>query len=490
MKPTKDNTFCWFPFSLLALKSWHKDIGITKAAPCCNSIRPETPDPLNHLSEIVSNPDTITANEIFHGKTMREIREYALSNRKHPACTTCWKMEENGNGDEVYSYRLDSSPPGLLTVTDEDILQDMIDNPKLSSIDFAFGENCNLRCRMCAPGLSNKLRLDYTYFVENNIDTSGIIGFDWKQRRKEIIEESTKFGLELSTPNELTLDEQREKDQELFPGGEYEVYNWRDGNQWKDILDNIHDLRHIKATGGETLMSKPFIEFLDRAIETGAAENIFLEFHTNATKFSNENIEKLKKFNGLTLNCSIDSYGKNYEYIRYPMKFPVLEKSLRNILESVKDVNHKHTPNGFIKNFSFNVVLSALNAHYLEDLVEFHYGLHKEYSLKSNEYSVFFVDLLWPEDKFINVKFLPKNIKLDLIEKFKNIRDKYNEHMYYNTNMTSAINILEQNLDLEITEQHRLDMLREIKVFDMSRDQCYNEYIHPDIIEFLETPIK
>ena len=62
--------------------------------------------------------------------------------------------------------------------------------------------------------------------------------------------------------------------------------------------------------------------------------------------------------------------------------------------------------------------------------------------------------------------------------------------MYYNTNMTSGISFLEANLDLEITEQHRLNMLKEIKVFDMSRNQCYNDYIHPDIIEFLETPIK
>ena len=441
------------------------------------------PDPLNNHIELISNPDTITAEEIFHGKTMNEIREYALTNRRHPSCATCWKMEENGNGDDVYSYRLDSMPPGLLKITDEDELDDLIENPKLSSIDFAFGENCNLRCRMCQPGLSNKLRLDYQYFADNNVDTSGIQGFDWQKRRDTIIKENSL--------TELSLEEQKRTDQELYIGGEYQVYNWKDGKQWENILDNIHNLKHIKATGGETLMSKPFIQFLDTAIETGASKNIMLEFHTNATKFSNENIEKLKKFDGLVLNCSIDGYGKNYEYIRYPMKFSVLEKSLRNILESVKDINYKRTPYGFIKNFSFNVVLSVLNAHYLEDLVEFHYSLHKEYGRKSNEFAVFFLDLLWPEEKYINVKFLPKHIKLDLIEKFKNIKENYSHNNdYYHTNMTSGISFLEANLDLEITEQHRLNMLKEIKVFDMSRNQCYNDYIHPDIIEFLETPIK
>ena len=51
--------------------------------------------------------------------------------------------------------------------------------PKLQVIDFRFGEDCNLRCRMCEPGSSNKLRIDYKYFANNKIDTTGIQYFDW-----------------------------------------------------------------------------------------------------------------------------------------------------------------------------------------------------------------------------------------------------------------------------------------------------------------------
>ena len=82
------------------------------------------------------------------------------------------------SGATSSSYRLQSAPPGRLKVLEENPV--LVDNPKLQSIDFAFGENCNLRCRMCSPGLSNKLRLDYQYFVENNIDTSDIQQFDYK----------------------------------------------------------------------------------------------------------------------------------------------------------------------------------------------------------------------------------------------------------------------------------------------------------------------
>ena len=475
MKPSNDNTFCWFPFTTLALKQWDTKVGIIMAAPCCNSIRPDNPDPLGISQELRDNPHTVTAHEILNGK-------------RHSACATCWKMEDSTK-DNPYSYRLDSTPSGLYRPTDEESLNELAQHPQLTSIDFAFGENCNLRCRMCTPGLSNKLRLDYRYFKENNIDTSDILGFDHKRTEKSIVKDIVSNGFNIDIHDANVLDDYiNRKDVDLVLGAEHQVFWWNDGPQWKNILDNIHTLNHIKATGGETLISKPFIEFLDTAIAKGVSNNILLEFHTNATKFSNENIKKLKQFDGLNLNLSIDSVGKNYEYIRYPMKFDKLENSLRNILSSVADHKYKRTPSGFIKTFSFNVVLSALNAHYLEDLVDFQYGLNSEYTT-SVEHANFYVDLLWPEEKFINVKFLPRHIKEDIIVILNRIVSKYPSGQSLNVQVDGAINFITANLDLEITEQHRLNMLREIKVFDSSRNQCYTDFIHHDIITFLETPI-
>jgi len=59
----------------------------------------------------------------------------------------------------------------------------------------------------------------------------------------------------------------------------------------------------------------------------------------------------------------------------------------------------------------------------------------------------------------------------------------------FSCNIDNIIAFLTQHLELEITEQHRVNMLREITAFDKSRDQCYNDYLHPSIIEFLETPL-
>jgi len=464
MQPKPDNTFCWFPFSLLALKEWDEKTGILNASPCCNSIRPESPDPLNIKEKLKNNPHNITANEIFYGEEMESIRHAMREGRRHNACNTCWKMEDRGSNQ---SYRLQSTPPGINDPEHDYKFQYLIKTPELKSIDFAFGENCNLRCRMCYPGLSNKLRIDYKYFVDNEIDTSGMQQFDYKKQWE----------------NRGGRTELLKHDINYKEGGSTRVVNFADNKQWHNILDNIHTLTHIKATGGETLMSKPFLEFLDTAIKKDVSRNIYLEFHTNATKFSNENINRLKQFKGLQLNTSIDSIGKNYEYIRYPMQWDIVDKSLKNLLTELQLIQSPMTPKmKYLKNFSFNVVLSSLNAHYLPELLKYKEELTK---YNASEWSVFYVDLLWPEDKYINIKFLSKKVKKELIELYESMNSDT-----VAINIKNAIAFLKQWEDYEPTDLDRKNMLREITAFDKSRNQCYNDYLHPSIVEYLETPIK
>jgi organic radical activating enzyme len=444
MKPETNNTFCYFPFSQLALKEWRDGIGIVSAAPCCNSIRPETPDPLHVLDSIANSEKKVMPLELFHGPAMTAIREEMLAGERPQACNTCWKMEDRGGT----SYRIFSVAPD-----DTDF---NVTNPRLQCIDLSLGENCNLRCRMCLPGLSNKLRHDYKYFAENKLDTSGINGFEWERDKQSF--------------NQISFLEN------TGPASHNETYFWNSNEQWQNILDNIHNLREIKATGGEPTIVQPFLQFLDKAIEVDAAKNIHLNFHTNATKFTNSLVKKMLQFKGApSLNLSIDSVGKNYEYIRYPMKWKSLEKSLDNLMAKFDENDRK-------LNLFPTIVLSVLNAHYIPDLYEW----YKEHILHNDtvESCSFFVDLIWPDEKFINVKFLTKDIKLDLISKFRILSDDDG-----NTMIQHAIKYLEENLDFNVTDEHRQNMLREITVFDKSRDQDYHEYLHPDIIKYLDTRI-
>lgn len=433
MKPEKNNTFCNYPFYQIALKRWDRR-GFLSAAPCCNAMRPEHPDPLNLTFKV----EKLTHEDVFNSSIMKELRESMLKGEKHSACETCWKMEDKGSN----SYRIYSN-------VDYELTEDKLNDPKLTCIDFSFGDNCNLRCRMCIPGLSNKLRIDYKFFRKHNVDTRGIQGYE----PDVLIQYRSAWRKENS---------------------EHAVLSWpEESTQWDNILNNITQLTQIRATGGETTITKPFIEFIDKAIEVDHAKNVTLSFHTNATKFTDELLDKLLKFKCLDLNFSIDSYGKNYEYIRYPMPWKNIDKSMRNFFEKTKFSDTKIS-------IQCTNVLSSLNAFNIPEIYSYWNDLKKEYpDVNFN----FWVDSIWPESKFTNVKFLSKEIKLELIDLYT---DTFKKDNYA---ISHIINYLTNNLDFEITDKHREDMLREITVFDQVRNQKYQDYIDSRIINFLETKI-
>ena len=396
VKPEITNTFCNFPFSQIALKEWSKDTGIVTASPCCNSIRPSNDfDPLKLRNKITGNVD-----DIFHSQEMNDLRESMLKGEKHPACDVCWDREDNENPD---SFRLRSDVSFEVDVN----------NPTIQKVDVTFGEECNLRCRMCTPKLSNSLRKDYKYFHKNNLDVSGIEFFDF-------------------------VDPEFLKD-----GSENEVLYWKDDTQWQSILNK--DLKSFMASGGEPLLSKSFLEFIDQA-----PSSVHLDFHSNCTLFSKTIVEKLSRFDKITLRASIDSVYENYEYIRYPMKWKMLEKNMTRIRE-MSNVR-----------VDINCVLSVLNA----------FDLHKLFDYFDTN---IFVDLLVPEDKYISVKFLPRELKEQLIE-------QYTSYHSDRINLNDAINFLKKHIDVEGDSKN---MLKEITLFDEVRDQNYKQYLSNDLIQWI-----
>ena len=202
------------------------------------------------------------------------------------------------------------------------------------------------------------------------------------------------------------------------------------------------------ASGGEPLLSKSFLEILDKA-----PSNVHIDFHSNCTLFSKTIVEKLSRFDKVTLRASIDSTYENYEYIRYPMKWKILEKNINRIreLSNVK--------------IDINCVLSVLNC----------FELHKLFDYFDDNNISIFVDLLVPENKFISVKFLSKKLKEKLIHEYSS----YNSERI---NLNDAINFLKKDLNLKSDNKN---MLKEIMLFDKSRNQDYKKYLSKDLIKFL-----
>jgi MoaA/NifB/PqqE/SkfB family radical SAM enzyme len=450
MTPSLNNTFCYFPFYQLALKKWNND-GIANASPCCNAIRPETPDPLKINNRLITEKPS--PNEIFHGPEMTELRESILKGQRHPACDTCWKMEDIGNTN---SFRMHSEPQFIKS---SDELDNIIKNPKMSSIDLILGENCNLRCRMCSPGLSNSLRKDYRMFASQGIDDANSIpDFEWKTNNEE------------------------QHHRWLDTKSHTKSFAWVKDNdpQWQTILNNIHDIRHIKATGGETTITKPWLEFLDYAIETGASKNIILEFHTNATKFTDNLVNKLSYFAKVNINLSIDSIGKNYEYLRYPMKWDVLEKSLNILFKKVIDKDIKNLST------SFNPVISALNIHYIKEISDYWKNMRCNTDIASD----FFPISVYPSNRGISFKHLLPDTKKQLLLELTAYEIELKASIEPGYTLEPILNDLKDFVNYYPSSEEKIRLFKEVRAFDTVRNQSYKDYCHVELSDYLDSIAK
>ena len=444
MKPEKDNTFCYFPFSQLALKDWDAGHGIVNAAPCCNIARRED-DTLKLKSKLARRTD-ITPEQVFQCKAMNRLRDDMLNGVKNPICDYCWKKEavnkQNPWSPRLYSYKPDP----------EDFDHA---NPRLQAIDFGLGENCNLRCRMCSPDLSNKLRIDQKYAFESDfkfVSGEATVGF-YAETKQPTSTKSKTCHTDV-------------------------LYFESNSTAWQWVIDNISQLKMIRATGGEIFIERAYIELLDKAISEDVAKDITLHFHTNATKFAKPMIDRLKQFKILEPIFSIDSVGKNYEYIRHPMSWDKLEKSIKLF---VADLHNQSF------NFGNNVAYSSLNAHYIEDLYDWLVDVIYYNSNHSKLTTLNISDVI-PVYKGTNVTRLPVSLRRDIIALLSKVKLKNQNHELVILNdIDQAIALYTQSIEQEYNRtESALKFYEEVFFFDCSRNQNYRDYLHADICEFLD----
>ena len=142
MKPSKDNSYCYYPFKQLAISHWNQD-GIQCVNPCCNMASPVDPDPLQTNKNIHNNVE-----ELFNLPQLQNIRTEMLEGKYPQACQGCYNAEKTmGNSPRL-------------------MLDTAVDN-RLEWLDIHLGNKCNLRCRMCHPALSNQLNKDAELFEKN-----------------------------------------------------------------------------------------------------------------------------------------------------------------------------------------------------------------------------------------------------------------------------------------------------------------------------------
>lgn len=235
---------------------------------CCEALPPKEFDLTKH-----------TIKDLFNSDYYNKIRKDHLSGIKNKECNACWEKEEAG----LLSKRLQD-----YSVFDED--ENVRKNFKLwkegnaimpNYYNLQVSKTCNQACLMCTPFYSSLLES-----IINNTETLD----RWK----------------------------------------YIPYKGVDKNKtfWEGLYNISDSLEHLYITGGEPFFIKVLWKYIEHLVDTGISKNINFWCSTNFNYVTIKQLDLLKEFKSVQINCSIDTFGKSIEYQRYGSDWETIQSNI------------------------------------------------------------------------------------------------------------------------------------------------------------------
>lgn len=305
----------------------------------------------------------IDVSALHNTKYKKDQRKQMLEGTRPTECNFCWQIEDSGNQLSDRAYRSkDVYEPDLI----EEALT--VDNPNPRYVEVNFNQACNFKCSYCSPHLSTAWH--------NDIQTNG--AFILKDR----------WHNDIKWMESLNIDN--------GPSNPYLLAFWK----WlPEIYPTLHTFR---MTGGEPLMDKNTFKMFDYVFEH-PKEDLHLSITSNCCPPGNQwnkfmiSLKKITEKNAIDhfmLFCSLDSWGKQAEYIRNGMDFDMLYTNVTHYLQN----GDKHSLTFII---TFNALSYTRFYEYIENILK----LRKQFN-KGRQLVWFDVPQLIDPD-FLNPKILP-----------------------------------------------------------------------------------
>ena len=220
-------------------------------------------------------------------------------------CSFCWDIEDTGNMSDRAYRSFDVNSPGII---DEALAVGFEGNPAPKYLEVNFNQACNLKCTYCSPHLST----------------------EWHKE----IKEHGPYRLFDRTHNDDGWMKEQGWVPDNSPVNPYLVAFW----EW---FPTVYDkLKTFRMTGGEPLMDKNTFKIFDH-VKNNPKSDLTLSITSNCCppkgqwqKFMDDlkEITDQDAIDHFMLFCSLDSWGKQAEYIRTGMDFDVLYKNITQFL--------------------------------------------------------------------------------------------------------------------------------------------------------------
>tara|TARA_B110000483_G_scaffold215642_1_gene266489 strand:+ start:986 stop:2245 length:1260 start_codon:yes stop_codon:yes gene_type:complete len=293
----------------------------------------------------------------WNSKELAEDRVKSIKGEYVKGCDVCYEAEKDGGAslrtDLVDTYKGNKE---FIDRVQNALKNNGILDSSPISVEYRVGNLCNLKCRMCSPQDSDLINNEY----------------------KEITSTLTSNSLINLFP---TLDEPINVNMDQY---------------CTHIKENVKDIEIIRFSGGEPLINKSFYELIDFFIESKHAPNLDLRINTNLTKINLELLNKFTTFKNVNIDFSIDGIEDTYEYVRYPMRWSVINKKI-NILEEF--IKHNKNINVYA-----NFTVQIYNLIHMLDAIDFF--------LDRN-----FTPVLHPvtNPQYLNIKNIPEALKVKVV---------------------------------------------------------------------------
>jgi sulfatase maturation enzyme AslB (radical SAM superfamily) len=311
----------------------------------------------------------IDVSALHNTRYKKNQRKLMLKGERPIECGFCWQIEDSGTQLSDRAYRSkDVYESGLI----EEALT--IENPNPRYVEVNFNQACNLKCSYCSPHLST----------------------EWN---KEI----DRYGAYHLADGKTHNDTQWMISKNMIPNNSvdnpYLLAFW----EWlPQIYPTLHTFR---MTGGEPLMDKNTFRMFDY-VKEHPSEKLHLSITSNCCppkgqwdKFmsSLKEITDRDAINHFMLFCSLDSWGKQAEYIRNGLDFCTLYTNVTDYLKN----SSKHSLTFII---TFNTLSYTGFVKYIENI----HKLRNEYN--TDRQLIWFDIPMLNDPMWMNPKLMPNMI--------------------------------------------------------------------------------
>lgn len=241
----------------------------------------------------------------------KQARKEMLEGSRPKECHYCWDIED-AHKDNMSDRVIKSAQPWAIP-REKEVAKLPWDSSVIPSyVEVSFGNECNFKCAYCAPHISSSLLAEVRKFgpYSSQADFS--------------IENLTKSG--------------------IMPYGKDENNPYVDAfwNWWPELTTG---LKVFRITGGEPLLNPNTFRFLD-FIKKNPMPELTIAINSNLgvpkvtfdrfleeVKYITEN-KLVKEFQLFT---SVDTHGKNAEFIRFGLNYDSFMNNVRTYLDQIKN---------------------------------------------------------------------------------------------------------------------------------------------------------